>query len=305
MRATEKLPWMLIGTALDYRLRFYFPPKPGGFQDLIAYLGAQVACGGDFPLPRRCAGFVDRWTVDAGRLRAIENGHDPIVTLRPDCISPRVMSWFVVAHESMMSQLRPAYRRLGEADERRLLRHCLILAHLDPCFRVGLGDNRNNPLLYPVPKRSVDEILAIAGEHCIDDMFALSNAFFEHMSTMFTLPAIMTPKFSGGPHVGGADADMILGRTLIDIKTSIKSSIGRRALLQLIGYAVLDLDDRYRIEKVAIYQSRQGCLIEWNLHELIAGLAADKSITLASIRKEVLTAYPVKLRHIPARERLN
>jgi hypothetical protein len=94
------------------------------------------------------------------------------------------------------------------------------------------------------------------------------------------------PGFLGSALVGGADGDWIIGDTLIDCKTDQAITTGslREHLLQLIGYALLDLDDWYKIRKVAIWYPRFGLLPTWSLDVLLSGDSGD---LLPGLRAEV------------------
>lgn len=53
-----------------------------------------------------------------------------------------------------------------------------------------------------------------------------------------------------------ANADLITGGLLTDLKTSAKKlSLSSLDLYQVIGYALLDFDDEYQIDSVAIYSA--------------------------------------------------
>ena len=94
------------------------------------------------------------------------------------------------------------------------------------------------------------------------------------------------PTFLGSPAVGGADGDLAIGDLLVDIKTreEVTNPWLREALCQLLGYALLDLDDAHGIRRVGIMLPRQTHLHVWSLDEL---LAADAEETLPVLRDEL------------------
>ena len=51
-------------------------------------------------------------------------------------------------------------------------------------------------------------------------------------------PCHLGPTFDGSGCVGGADADMILGTSLIDVKTTVDPKVTRDGLWQILGYAL-------------------------------------------------------------------
>jgi hypothetical protein len=75
-----------------------------------------------------------------------------------------------------------------------------------------------------------------------------------------------------------ADGDLLVGDTLVDVKTVIRADPASKVavwLWQILAYAWLDsIGDRYRIRSVALYLSRHGVLIRWSVDELAARMLA-------------------------------
>jgi len=93
------------------------------------------------------------------------------------------------------------------------------------------------------------------------------------------------PSFLGSAVVGGADADWVIGDVLVDLKTreQITNPWIRNTLFQLLGYALLDLDDSLGIRRVGILLPRQPYFAVWSLDDL---LNADASEALPSLRAD-------------------
>jgi hypothetical protein len=72
------------------------------------------------------------------------------------------------------------------------------------------------------------------------------------------------PTFAGSELIK-ADADLIAAGLLLELKTSAKLSLGITDLLQVIGYALLDFADAYRISELGIFSARYGYLATWEL----------------------------------------
>lgn len=96
---------------------------------------------------------------------------------------------------------------------------------------------------------------------------------------------VSNPNFLGSPAVGGADADWAIGDTLVELKTreEITNPWVRDTLFQLLGYALLDLDDSLGIRRVGILLPRQPFFATWNLEDL---LDDDADTALASLRAD-------------------
>jgi len=82
---------------------------------------------------------------------------------------------------------------------------------------------------------------------------------------------VMNPVLTGRELVGGADADWLIGSTLVECKaiSSPTSSTIREALLQLLGYTLLDMHDDLHIRSVALWLPRHGAIGTWSLDELM------------------------------------
>lgn len=85
------------------------------------------------------------------------------------------------------------------------------------------------------------------------------------------------------------------GGTLIEIKTrqGPKNSRGLRVdtlsqldVLQMLGYALFDTIDTYRLDTVALYSARYGRYIAWPVADLLE-LAAGRPVDLAIERQQV------------------
>jgi hypothetical protein len=81
------------------------------------------------------------------------------------------------------------------------------------------------------------------------------------------------PTFTGS-ELMNADAYLIAGGLLIDLKTSArKHSLALAELCQIIGCALLDFDDEYHIEAVGIFSARYARFTQWPLASLLRDLA--------------------------------
>ncbi|POH60308.1 hypothetical protein [Arthrobacter glacialis] len=86
------------------------------------------------------------------------------------------------------------------------------------------------------------------------------------------------PSFLGSSAVGGADADWAVGDLLVDLKTTEKITNPwlRETLFQLIGYALLDVDDSLGIRRVSILLPRQPFFAVWSLDELLVEMVTQQ-----------------------------
>lgn len=99
--------------------------------------------------------------------------------------------------------------------------------------------------------------------------------------------AVCGPVFAGSQWVAGADADLIVDGCLYDVKTRVDPRKGLPAYLrQLIGYALLDWDDRYGLKSAGFYFARQGKWMSWPLSYLLRQTTGRSSATLLELRKD-------------------
>ncbi len=150
-----------------------------------------------------------------------------------------------------------------------LMESALLLATLDPIYRAGLGH----------------EMIGVVHKDDIQDLKNLISAVNKRTFTAKRL-CVINPTFgSASDLVGGADADLVVDDTLIDIKTTKKLTLERSALNQVLGYYVLhhiagvgELNPKPAITKVAIYFSRFGCLYVVPLSELVDSTTFPKFV---------------------------
>lgn len=108
------------------------------------------------------------------------------------------------------------------------------------------------------------------------DMERLSRLFYKNCGSWLTVKrVILNPTFTLSRAVGGADGDVILGNTYLDLKaTKRKPSAGD--LFQILAYPLLDLNNAHDIKRVGMYLVRHGVTISWGLEELFRKMQKRK-----------------------------
>lgn len=243
--AGEAYPYAVIGSAIDYRIRYAFAITP--YQRLVAYHGAMLLSNPGAYYPRR------------------------------------LVKAFFESLNAALQAIEPVGRRLNAAEERVLDGYCYVLSLFEQVFRSNAYVQ--GPLLQPSMKQSVEELLAIPQVASLDDLGALFGLFYDSYAHLLSKPAVLNPIFAGSLDIGGADADMIVDGCLIDIKTSISPQIKAEFLYQLAGYALLDYDDAYHITSVGSYMARQGMLFSWPLAEFLSKVAGTDESALGPMRQ--------------------
>jgi hypothetical protein len=242
-------PHHTIGTAVDYRVRYYF--RATSPEKLDASVG--VAYGA--PLSNAAQ---KRWQ--------------------------KLASDFFESLKIFLKRARPARRRLDPRQDRELCRYCYILALYEELHRAALR-NRASPLFSLPRKATPEDLFELAHAAWVDDLCQMSYLFYERCVALLSKPVVLNPDFGGTGYASGIEADLIVDRCLIDIKTTISPKWRLEWLYQLLIYVLLDYHDRYRMDSVGIYLARQGMLVTWPLSSLLGTLTWPASLTLPELRE--------------------
>lgn len=247
-RETSGYPWSVVGTAFDYRLRYFFAVSP--METLVAFDGAQL-------LSRLCG--------------------------RPSAVTPAFEA-LAAALCGLTTTHDPRGRVLPETAESALCSYCYLLALFEQCFRAPLGV----PL--PLHKLGVDaqleDLLQLCEDRVIEDLVALASLFYETQADLLQRSSfVLNPTFAASKALRGADADLILGGRLLDIKTLQSGRPRREHVWQLAGYLLADWEDEYGIREVGFYFARHGLQRFWPVEEFL-GRLANRSVSLPVLRDE-------------------
>ncbi len=258
-------PYMLAGTAFDYRLRFFL--QRTSLESLVAYSASRV----------------------------LDGTGGTITTLLPDgtwssqpVLAPAFAQDFWTSLQVFLDTKTPMRRQLDEDDDRRLARYCLVLAKFEAFYRSGMVDE----ILQGNRFRKVDNLLALMPGAVVEDVCRLAQGFHDHGLQHFGPDERLTlnPTFAGSEDVGGADADLIVGNCLVDIKTTINPKMKGAYLHQILGYVLLDYDDEHAIDEVAMFSARYCRMHRWKLNALVREMSGDSDMTVAEARKILRTA---------------
>jgi hypothetical protein len=95
------------------------------------------------------------------------------------------------------------------------------------------------------------------------------------------------PTFAQSLPLGGADADLIYDRTLVDLKsTSQARVVGREEVWQLVGYLLADTDDAFRITHVSFAALRRRRTTVWAAADLVGRLADGHASPIPQLRAD-------------------
>lgn len=265
--------WATIGGAFGHRVAFAVAHQPPH----AAYLGAANAgLLGDPTLHR----VFTRWP-DIPDL-----GANPLDN-RPGTSDALIDSFTDQLIEHLAEHALPGTIATTRRAEEILARACWVLAGWEAAYRGGAlhpaiarahaelpwtpaKDDAETTraavdlLLLKTPAHLTQELVTLAGRlrgsGCLDQLRALAGNPPAGAALGVTQPMFV-------PH--WADGDVIVGDTLLDVKTVItlrdRDRIARW-LYQLLGYAWLDSTaDLYGIRNVGLYLARHGVLVTWPL----------------------------------------
>lgn len=311
-----------IGRAIDYRLRYYFGVTP--YHELTAYEGARrliwtqdyIETPDSKLLYRKEDGLIVWYDRDSGRRLCTYNPADEsaygvqgdifmkllhLSTVLangeqlPEGVDewsdeeinptpPGVLGDFFVGLRSLLSDHDPVGRRLSKIEEDEINRYCVGLSQLEAIVRGGDSGVFREGI---ESIASLDSILDYAEAAWIDDLRSLSWLFYDRYHHLLSLPTVLNPVFEGAPDVGGADGDLIIGQTLMEIKTVKSWKIElQNALRQLLGYVLLDYSDQYNVKRIGMYMARQGVTLRWDLEAAIRSMSSEKSYSLNELRQQ-------------------
>ena len=191
---------------------------------------------------------------------------------------------FFKSLDELTTHCNPVARRLTKAEEDRMNRYCIVLALLEEIRR-----SIDHPSLGPLFEKeheSVGDLLDIPDTHWLIDMRDISWKFYDNFNHLLSMPYSLNPTFDGSHDIGGADADLIVDGTLIDIKATITQKIRPDWLWQLLGYVLLDYSDHHRINSIGLHMARQGIFFQWDLEEAMRGLCLGEPPSIEELRNE-------------------
>lgn len=231
-----------VGTAFDYRARYYLKVTP--YSGLMAHGG-----GKEFASNKQFGVNLNRWMRKAVRGKSL----------------------------------------LSDSTERKVCLLCLLLAKLEVLGRSSMwasgaeliGGGHYKVISNALSNGNIESILKLLEKsypkEVVEDLMGLSREFQKNVSSWKIDWVCLNPIFPGSGDVGGADADLIVNSTLIEIKCK-KRKLSINDLFQVIGYKLLDYNDSYGIEMVALYLGRWGKLEVFDFKKLILGLGSPYKI---------------------------
>jgi len=266
----ETKHYQLVGTAFDYLFRFEVQRRNPNAKSTgwVASMAVELLK----PDLSEEAGTARQWPGVPDPIGLANEGDDILKEAR-------------AAHLQYLRLRDPTTEQVAEVAS-----HALRLAKLDFIYRAGFID----PDLKGVDPLDVRDLVRLC--HAIPFEAAMSMCMGDGvwLNPRFGL-------FSVG--IQGADADIVAGHALIDLKTSIKPDVGPH-LAQIVGYSMLaeayrkDGDPTFpEVESLGLYFSRQGTLVSFPMAPVRdhPGYAGAFAALMEHCTKEPITK--IDLRH--------
>jgi len=306
--------YSLVGTAIDYRIRFFFEKPyeyvllPGSSRlDLVARsifseeeikeqqkIREQIA--EERGISTRGIIFFDPETLK-GKSKdifdQIMNQNHIVATLGVDKLPDDYFSQGKAFLNDFGEWLKNYDTRelLTAEEERTLARFTAGLSYFDIIYRSGRVDDLLLKLLKTYETRDFTQgFLKSISNDVVNDLVDLSTLFFNKQQDLLQSKNVhLNPTFDGSCKVGGADADLILDGMLTEIKTTInpQSYIKQDAIYQLLGYLLLDINDEYAISSIAIYFARQGYCWSMDLNKVFK-ICKSPSMDVKKLREIII-----------------
>lgn len=173
------------------------------------------------------------------------------------------------AHPDVMADLTAEMQTpCPGVDPDREARIACLAGLVDQTYRTRRAEDPwYEPLL---TRHTLDETLAAVDPPWVDDIVATTTAALTALAPVALHNGVVrAPTFGGSGAVGGADADLILGSSLIEMKAVRNDALVKGDIQQVVTYSLLDWDDQYGLDEVAILSARHGALVQWPLEELV------------------------------------
>ena len=301
----EKYVYSRIGWALDYRLRHYFAAS-SPFETTAVRGAVQMTSRPEivqepgYLLDVMFKSSVDELSVlpESERRMYVLDNMDSLMELTERLdrkgLSGAMMPLpigFVALGRAMIAyieEIAPVGRALEADEEKRLCGMCYLLGHYESA-RYKTGAIESNRLIARIANlKDVDAQLALIPGVALDDVVNMSSCFSKIAHRLLGQKTVDNPHFPIGSFGWSvAEPDLVVGSTMIEIKTSPTLPTGLLFIYQLVGYLLADTNDAYGITEVGWYLARYGALATWPVSEFLEKLAGQ-SVDLASLRARVL-----------------
>jgi hypothetical protein len=275
-------------------VRRFFEDRLGQTRQVVTDANRALRAGQPEPSVR---GDGNPWLVGTAVDILLNAWLDPGTPPARQAVSPMADGARMVADSQLtLTELLSVDDTPSAGDWPHIARHSLLLASFVTAYRSTQGllvlrenlegapfefDEYSRRLWREVDERDLCELGPVA----------LADHAFMRSATEIAV----NPTFALSQRLSGADADVVVDRTLWDYKASRRQSVLRREdIWQLVGYALADTDNAFQIEALGITALRWRTRHVWAIRELVANLSGvtTERIDLAQWRREFEEVVP-------------
>lgn len=121
-----------------------------------------------------------------------------------------------------------------------------------------------------------------------DTLSALLDLFknSDNLKSNLNEESVYTIDFYSYRGIINMEADIVSNNTLIEIKTNKSKTLSNIIIYQAVAYALADLINEYRIEKIAFYFARYGLYKEWSIDWLLSEISGNKNLSVEQERNK-------------------
>lgn len=168
---------------------------------------------------------------------------------------------------------------------------CALLARYEQAGRSEFAAGQLAGRLLDVEPTLAAHMAALVAAADVSDLAAIAEQVAQDSADLRVAgPLLLGQTFALSGALGGADADIIAGRTLIDLKGGASERIIRkRDIHQLAGYALADIDDEHRLDTVSIHALRWRTRWSISLQSLVDSLGGGPT-DIQALRTEFAAA---------------
>jgi hypothetical protein len=157
---------------------------------------------------------------------------------------------------------------------------------LDARILRAQGRRTISPLSSLKKRATLDDLLAFPADEWVKDIGRMAWLFGKRHSKLFYAKVKVNPAHLSSVGGFGADADLLVNGSIIDIKAALNPVLEPAWLYQVLGYTLLDQGDSKSIQGVGFYLARQGVFVQWPLEPLLARLTGSADVSLRTLRDD-------------------
>lgn len=188
----------------------------------------------------------------------------------PERWLPNSLAWWGAKELDLAEDFNQATHRAESENQKDFC--CLLMACFEQAYRGRLCPELTYLIKLPSQEKLLLEMPNYAAS--VADIQQLRRGFKHQFTGLNSELIYLNPTFDGSLDVGGADAQLIVGTRLVDVRTTHKRRpLTLEGFYQQIAYCLLDYSDEYGLAKIVWVYPRQQTFLSYSLDKIIKNLA--------------------------------